>query len=95
MDEDENISCCGMDCNKCSLYELCAGCNAVCGKVFHAPKGKECPIYYCSRIKNGFQTCGQCDQFPCHIILNTKDPELTDEEFMQSVEERAARLKRK
>ena len=50
----EMISCCGSDCSTCYCYgEMCKGCNAVCGKVFHAPDGKECPIYYCSRIQNG------------------------------------------
>ena len=25
--------------------------------------GKECPIYYCCRIQNGFHSCGECDGF--------------------------------
>ena len=37
----EMISCCGSDCSACYCYgEMCKGCNAVCGKVFHAPDGK-------------------------------------------------------
>lgn len=36
----EMISCCGSDCSTCYCYgEMCKGCNAVCGKVFHAPDG--------------------------------------------------------
>lgn len=51
-DLNELISCCGSDCSACYCYgEMCKECNAVCGKVFHAPEGKECPIYYCCRIK--------------------------------------------
>ncbi len=92
----EDISCCGMDCSQCGLRgNLCVGCNAACGKVFHAPEGKECPIYYCSRIKNGFKSCGECDKLPCDIILGTRDPNLSDEEFMKTVEERVSRLKKK
>ena len=47
----EMIRCCGSDCSTCYCYgEMCKGCNAICGKVFHAPDGKECPIYYCCPI---------------------------------------------
>ena len=42
-DLNEMISCCGSDCSTCYCYgEMCKGCNAVCGKVFHAPDEKEC-----------------------------------------------------
>ena len=36
-DHNKMISCCGADCSTCYCYgEICKGCNAVCGKVFHA-----------------------------------------------------------
>ena len=88
------ISCCGSDCSACYCYgEMCKGCNAVCGKVFHAPEGKECPIYYCCRIKNGFHSCGECDKLPCDLILGTRDPSLSEEEFMKTVYDRVKRLR--
>ena len=91
---DDLISCCGMDCRTCYCFKnMCQGCNALCGKVFHAPKGKECPIYYCCRIKNRFHSCGECEKLPCDLILNTKDPGMTKEEFMKNVDERVKRLK--
>lgn len=90
----EMISCCGSDCSTCYCYgEMCKGCNAVCGKVFHAPDGKECPIYYCCRIQNGFRSCGECDKLPCDLILGTRDPSMSEEEFMKNVDERVKRLR--
>ena len=91
---DDLISCCGADCGACYWYgNRCKGCNAVCGKVFHAPDGKECPIYECCRIQNGFHSCGECEKLPCDLILGTRDPKLSEEEFMMTVNERIRRLR--
>lgn len=88
------ISCCGSDCSVCYCYgKMCQGCNASCGKVFHCPEGEECAIYHCCVTKNGYKSCGECDKLPCDIILGTRDPKMTEEEFMKSVEERVNRLK--
>ena len=93
-DLKEMISCCGADCSSCYCYgDMCKGCNVVCGKVFHAPKGKECPIYYCCRIQNSFQSCGECDKLPCALIIGTRDPSMSEEEFMKNVDERIKRLR--
>lgn len=88
-----NLTCCGAECRKCSCFKtLCNGCNESGGKVFHAPSGKPCLIYGCSQ-KNSFTTCAQCDQLPCSIWTATKDPQLSDQEFEQSIEERIRNLK--
>lgn len=88
-----NLSCCGAECAKCSLRgSICPGCNEACGKVFHAPKRKPCPIYACSVQKNGFATCAECSQLPCAIWHATKDPQLSDQEFDQSIQERIQNL---
>ncbi|MBP5310025.1 MAG: DUF3795 domain-containing protein [Lachnospiraceae bacterium] len=88
------MSCCGSDCGACYCYpETCKGCNELCGKVFHAPKGKECPIYFCCRIRNGFHSCGECEELPCDLIKKTKDPSMSEEEFMNNVNERVRRLR--
>lgn len=90
----ELISCCGSDCSVCNCYgDLCKGCNVECGRVFHMPEGKECPIYYCCRLQNGFHSCGECEKMPCDLILGTRDPSLSEEEFMKTVEDRVRRLK--
>ena len=92
--KDDLISCCGADCASCNCYgEMCKGCSAVCGRVFHAPEGKECPIYACCRIQNGFSSCGECGKLPCDLILGTRDPSFSDEEFRKNVAERVKRLK--
>lgn len=94
MTDNSLISCCGMDCSACYCYgKMCQGCNASCGKVFHCAEGEECAIYHCCRTKNGFRSCGKCDKLPCEIILGTRDPNLSEEEFMKTVEERVKRLK--
>ena len=92
--KEDLISCCGTDCAACYCYgEMCQGCSAVYGKVFHAPEGKECPVYACCRIQNGFLSCGECGKLPCELILGTRDPHLSEEEFMQTVSDRVKRLK--
>ena len=91
---NERISCCGSDCGACSCAgSLCKGCNASCGKVFHAPSGKACPVFDCCRIRNGFHSCGECGKLPCGLILGTRDPGLSEEEFMKTVDERVKRLR--
>ncbi len=90
------LSCCGTDCSKCSFYgNMCQGCNEACGKVFHAPKGKACPIYECSVQKNKRATCADCDRVPCEIWMNTKDPKMSEEQFSANVKERVDCLKNK
>ena len=92
--KNEFISCCGSDCSKCYCYgKMCQGCNALCGKVFHAPEGKACPIYECCRNEKVYKSCGECSELPCALILGTRDPSMSEEEFMKNVDERVKRLR--
>ncbi|MCR5249251.1 MAG: hypothetical protein K6E50_01445 [Lachnospiraceae bacterium] len=51
-DRNGLISCCGSDCSTCYCYgEMCKGCNAVCGKVFHAPEKRKTEIRHPIRKK--------------------------------------------
>ena len=87
------LSCCGTDCAACPLHgKGCSGCNACGGKVFHAPKGKPCPIYACCVNQHRFATCAACPDQPCRIWRATRDPSLSDEAFEASIAERAERL---
>ena len=89
-----DISCCGTDCGSCGLRgNLCQGCNESSGKVFHAPEGRACPIYECCRSEKKYDSCGACDQLPCGTILGTRDPSLSEDEFMKTVSDRVARLR--
>ena len=38
--------------------------------------------------------CGECDKLPCDLILGTRDPSMSDEEFMKNVDKREKRLRR-
>lgn len=93
MDKQENMSVCGTDCSVCYCFgQMCNGCNACEGKVFHALEGQACPIYHCVRKDRGMQNCGQCGEVPCKIWLETRDPRFSDEEFKENVEMRIQML---
>ncbi len=87
------VSVCGTDCSACFCFgNMCQGCNACEGKVFHAPEGKACPIYECVRNKKGLHDCGKCAEVPCGIWYQTRDPKYTDEEFEENVAMRVKAL---
>ena len=89
------LSVCGTDCTACPLHgNLCTGCNEACGKVFHAPEGKPCPIYGCCVNKHHYATCASCSQAPCAVWQATRDPSMTDEQFEQSVNDRVSALRK-
>ncbi len=93
MREIIGLSCCGTDCNSCVFYKTdCEGCNECQGKVFHAPAKKPCPIYACSVNKHRYVSCAECSELPCSIWKNTKDPQLSDTEFENSIKERVQNL---
>ena len=80
------ISACGTNCIACYCFEkMCNDCNSCEGKVFHAPEGKTCPIYYCVRNSKCMQNCGECGDVPCKIWFDTRDPKFSDEEFSENV----------
>lgn len=87
---NKNISICGSDCAACYCYgDLCPGCKACKGRVFHAQDG--CPIYLCMETR-GFSSCGECSERPCKVWRNTRDPKFTDEEFEQNIRDRLENL---
>ncbi|MFX1274290.1 MAG: DUF3795 domain-containing protein [Promethearchaeota archaeon] len=63
------IACCGLDCGLCPTYytegpSRCPGC---CGPDFF-DKHPSCSIITCCVKKNGYETCAECDDFPCSKI---------------------------
>ena len=89
------LSVCGTDCAACPFHgKACAGCNEACGKVFHAPAGKPCPIYACCAGRHRFATCADCGELSCGIWQATRDPSMTDEQFRASIESRVSALKK-
>lgn len=88
------LSCCGMECAACPLHgDMCQGCNALNGRVFHAPEGSACPIFACCANKHRYATCGECGELPCDIWRATRDPSLSDAAFEESIQTRASNLK--
>ena len=63
------------------------------GRVFHAPKGKACPIYGCAVHKKRFVNCAECAGLPCDVWKATRDPQLSEAEFARSIEERIKNLR--
>lgn len=87
------LSVCGMDCSACYCKDLCEGCNAACGKVFHMAAGKACPIYACCAGKHRYATCAECPEVPCDLWRSERDPSYSDEQFEASINERVANLR--
>jgi hypothetical protein len=63
------VACCGLDCGLCPVYytkgpSRCPGC---CGPDF-SNKHPSCSIITCCVKKHDFETCAECDEFPCSKI---------------------------
>ena len=44
-------------------------------------------------MKNGYKSCGECSKLPCDLILGTRDPKMSEEEFIKTVDARVKRLR--
>ena len=89
------IEVCGADCTTCPDYQkTCDGCRKIQGKVYWAAMiGTDvCPIYKCVSDKK-LAHCGQCDQLPCNLYFDLKDPSYSDEEHKKGIQLRVVRLK--
>jgi len=91
------LSACGLLCNECEfLGNECSGCYAVKGQTFWAKEmmhDQTCPLFGCSVFKKGFQSCGNCEELPCQLFREMKDPNSSDEEHRISLVQRVERLK--
>jgi len=99
----KDISVCGIDCaimcHECNKHEElknnpCKGCNAAEGKIFWTKyfNMDVCPIYVCVKEKK-IAHCGKCEELPCKIWTEMKDPSMSDEIFEQSINDRISVLK--
>jgi hypothetical protein len=91
------ISACGLICDNCEYFNTtCTGCLNVKGSTFWAKEmmpAKVCPMFDCSVNKNHFKNCGDCNDLPCKMFLEMKDPKSTDEEHRKSIVTRVGLLK--
>ena len=54
-----------------------------------------CPLYDCCRNRKLLEHCGLCEEFPCKIFLELRDPNMNDDQFQRSIEERGQNLKKR
>jgi hypothetical protein len=91
------LSACGLICDECEFYaQECDGCKMVKGQTFWAKEmmpNQTCPLFDCSVNQKGFESCGNCDELPCKLFREMKDPNSTEEEHQLSLVQRVARLK--
>ncbi|MCB2195341.1 MAG: DUF3795 domain-containing protein [Bacteroidetes bacterium] len=91
-----NLSVCGLICTDCPFYtNPCNGCYNVKGQTFWAQEAtheKICLLYDCAANKKGFNSCGECDDLPCKKFQELKDPNITDEEHIKSINDRVKNL---
>jgi len=88
----KTTSCCGSRCGTCSYHgDLCGGCNETGGKPFFTPD-TPCPIYRCAVLEKGRESCAGCGEIPCGIWQSTRDPQLSDAQFAQSIRQRMENL---
>lgn len=89
------IARCGLDCTECYAFPHdCSGCSAVEGKPYWTKDvGEEqCQLYRCS-AERSLAHCGNCQELPCKLWYELKDPSWSKEEHQQGIEDRVKRLK--
>ena len=57
---------CGIVCSECE-YRASVGCNG-CTTIDKPFWGDSCPLKACCETK-GLEHCGQCDGFPCELLV--------------------------
>ena len=70
----EQIGCCGIDCGLCPRFytkgdSACPGC----GGLNFKKKHPSCGYLSCCVIKNGFEVCSECKDYPCKRFDSEKD----------------------
>ena len=93
-----SLSPCGINCGEFEVCKSagCGGCHEIQGKPFYLKDfGVDvCPHYDCAVNQKGFTTCAECAELPCKLYYDWKDPSTTDEEHINSINERVKILKR-
>jgi hypothetical protein len=89
------LALCGIDCESCDSFDSCGGCYKIEGKPFYIKDfGMEvCPLYDCPVSKKGYKSCAECSELPCQLFRDWKDPSVSDEVHLNSINERVRILK--
>jgi hypothetical protein len=51
-----------------------------------------CPLHDCCRNKKKLDHCGLCAEFPCKTFNELRDPNMSDQEFAESLNSRKSNL---
>ena len=89
---------CGIYCGDCNfLGKECTGCEYVDGKPFWTTlmKIEVCPLHDCCRNQKQLEHCGLCEDFPCKMFLELRDPSMSDDEFEKSLDLRQKELQKR
>ena len=89
------LSPCGIDCETCEFAESCGGCFAIKGKPFYLKDfGMEvCPLYDCPVNQKGYKSCAECPDLPCQLFYDWRDPSMSEEAHINSINARVEALK--
>jgi len=63
---------CGLYCGSCInylIYKNCHGCGCSCGACAASDHHKRCELYKCCGIQKVHETCAQCKEFPCSMLI--------------------------
>ena len=63
---------CGLYCGACIdylVYEKCHGCGCNCGTCAASEHHKRCGLYKCCVGQKDHETCMECIEFPCSILI--------------------------
>lgn len=80
------IGCCGISCGLCPRYQSKAKSRCLgCGLDDHC---MYCSIYKCCTMKHDFETCADCDEFPCDRFSKwfDKDSFVTHQKCLSNIQ---------
>ena len=98
MATDNMAAACGLYCGTCEyLNRQCKGCNTIKGRPFWTAQMEilACPLYDCCIDTKHLEHCGLCDEFPCTLFLEMRDPSLSDAEAEKALQSRQNDLTRR
>jgi hypothetical protein len=87
---------CGLYCGECPLLgKQCTGCGNVEGRPFWTSYMKDgiCPLHDCCQNTKKLEHCGLCEELPCKVFNELRDPDLSDQAFAESLSARVKNLK--
>lgn len=82
--EEIIMGCCGSICNDCVSYpDSCKGCTVIKGNVSWALYlgFDKCPLYKCCYDEKNLNNCGHCNQYPCDMYNELKEPSMNDAKY--------------